>query len=57
VIDKLGFGFAACQVTEIEQTLVKLMTTEVDCNEDISIFSRKNKTVQLAKIFDGLIGK
>lgn len=57
VINKLGFGFAASDVKGIEQTLIQLMTTEIDCNEDISTFSRKNKTTELATIFEQLTGK
>jgi len=57
VIDKFSFGFSAYTVAEIEEMIIKLMTTEIDCNEDISKFSRKNKTEELAEIFDQLIGK
>ena len=57
VIDKFNFGFSAYTVTEIEKMIIKLMTKDIDCNEDISKFSRQNKTAELAEIFDQLIGK
>ena len=57
VIDKFNFGFSAHTSAEIEAMITQLMTTEIDCNEDISKFSRQNKTTELAEIFDQLIGK
>ncbi|MEW6994717.1 glycosyltransferase [Colwelliaceae bacterium MEBiC 14330] len=57
VIDKFSFGFAAYTIAEIEKMIVKLMTTDIDCSEDISQFSRQNKTAELAEVFDKLIGK
>ena len=57
MIDKFSFGFAAYTIAEIEKMIVKLMTTDIDCSEDISQFSRQNKTAELAEIFDKLIGK
>jgi hypothetical protein len=57
VIEKLGFGFSASSVEEIEMKIIELMSTNIDCNEDITTFSRKNKTSELAEVFHQLTGK
>lgn len=57
VVNKLGYAFGAKTEHEISSILKCMLSEEIKCDEDIERFSRKNKTKELASIFDRLYEK
>ena len=55
VVQGFGYGFSAYGVTDIANKIKYLLENNIDCNEDISQYSRKNKTAALADLFDSLV--
>ncbi|WP_448565139.1 glycosyltransferase [Thalassotalea ganghwensis] len=52
--EQIGFGFATSNEQDLISTLTYLIKNEVNCNADISKFSRQSKTAQLANALNFL---
>lgn len=55
LVSGVGFAYSAWGEDDIVAKIKQMINNEIDCSEDISTYSRKAKTQQLAKLFQQLI--
>ncbi len=55
LVSKIGFAYSAWGEDDIVTKIKQMINSEIDCSENISAFSRKAKTEQLAELFQRII--